>query len=339
MKRQSIIVGVLAVVVGILVGSQIRRGAKDIQTQQQSKTKQRFAMNVVVSGVPFWTDTRETWDKIGKTVEGVETTFGGPKDTDASRQIEEIEALIAQKVSGIVIAPCDSASLAPAIDKAVTAGIPVVTYLVDSPKSKRVAYVTSSLEGASRFIGEYVANSGGSKGKAIISLGAAGSEEQQRRAAGFKDIIAKNPAMELVQIVEDKFDDAKATEDIKAALIKTPDLRFIFGCNSRSAAAAVTALKELGKKPGDVLVSGWDYDSDVLKYIKDGWVKASAAQQSSFMTLLCFSILQADSRGFLYPPSLDFRQAGVHPLPEVIEVPITLVTSANADAYFRIQRK
>jgi ribose transport system substrate-binding protein len=339
MKKQNLVIAVLAIVIGVLIGTQLNRGPKESQASQQLQTKQRFAMNVVVSGVPFWTDTRETWEKIGKTVEGVETVFGGPTDTDASKQIEEMDALIAEKVDGIVIAPCDSDSLTPEIDKAVAAGIPVVTYLTDSPKSKRICYVTSSLEGASRLVGDYVANIGGYTGSAIVSIGAAGSEEQRRRAAGFKEIVKQHPGMELVQTVEDKFDDVKGADEIKAALIRTPDVRFIFGCNSRSAAAAVTALKELGKKPGDVLVSAWDYDSDVLKLIKDGWVQASAAQQSSFMTELCFGILQADGKNFLYPQSLDLKKFGVPPLPTMIEVPVTLITSTNADAYVRVQGK
>ena len=339
MKRQNFVIAILALAIVVLIGILLKPGSGEPLAHHQIQSKRLFAMNVVVSGVPFWTDTRETWERIGMTVEGVETSFGGPMDTDSSKQIEEIDALIAQKVSGIVIAPCDSASLGPAIDKAVAAGIPVVTYLTDSPNSKRVCYVTSSLEAASRLIGEYVAGVGGSKGKVIVSVGAAGSEEQQRRAAGFKEIVAKHSGMELVQIIEDKFDDAKGTEEIKAALVKTPDLRFIFGCDSRSAAAAVTALKELGKKPGEVLVSAWDYDSDVIKLIKEGWVQASGAQQSSFMTLLCFGILQAESKGYLYPQSLDLKKFGVPPLPPMIEVPITLITRTNADAYSRVSGK
>src|ERR1035441_2393195 len=89
---------------------------------QPTKT---FAMNVLVSGVPFFSDTQATWKAMGAGL-GVKTVYGGPLDTDAQKQIQQIEALIAQKVDGLVIAPTDSAALAPVINSAVDRGIPVI---------------------------------------------------------------------------------------------------------------------------------------------------------------------------------------------------------------------
>ncbi|GEM_PF-877151 len=348
-KTQIFIIGILALAIGIVIGGWLRSSqtstniahaksaTQTARVNQQEKNL--FAMNVIVSGVPFWTDARETWAKIGDTVEGVKTVFGGPTDTDAAKQIEEIDNLIAQKVRGIVIRPCDPATLGPEIDKAVAAGIPVVTMLADVPNSKRLCYVTSELEDAGKRVGNYVAKNAGYKGKAIISIGELVDDEQLRRGDGFKQVIAANPGMELVQVVEDKFDDTKGAEAIHAALVKTPDIKFIFGCDSRSAVAAVTALKEMGKKPGDVIVSAWDYDVDVLNLIKEGWVQASAASESSYMTQLCFSLLQAYDKGYLYPQSLPYKKFDVSPAPSKIVVPITLVTPKNVDVYSRTPKK
>lgn len=298
------------------------------------RSKQTYAMNVVVSHVPFWTESKQTWNSLGQNF-GVKTVFGGPENDDAQKQINEIETLMSQGVSGIVIAPTDSKALTPVINKAVDAGIPVVTYLVDAPASKRLMYITSSLEGASKTVGDYAISNNQSAGKAIVLIGTAGSEEQQRRASGFKEAVGKFASLKVVDVIEDKFDASTGAQNLKASLQRQGKVQYIFGCNSRSAAAAKLALEELGYKPGDVIITGWDYDDDVLALIDNGWVLASAAQQSNFMSQLAFNVLYAHVNNYLYAPSLNLKEQGVSPVPTQIDVPITLITKKNAAAYFK----
>jgi ribose transport system substrate-binding protein len=290
-------------------------------------------MNVVVSGVPFWTDTRAAWTAIDEGRPDVRTVYGGPTDTDAQKQIDEIEALISQKVSGIVVAPADSAALVPVIDRAVTQGIPVVTYLVDAPKSKRIAYIASELEDASLKVGKQVLQQTGGRSKAIIVYAEAGNEEQEARRRGFEMLTKQFPNLEIVGVIADKYSESVGAEQIRPLLTKHPDIQYIFGCNSRSAVGAVSALRELGFERGKVTVTGWDTDQDVLSLIAEGWVKASVAQNSTFMTQLSFSILEAQSGGWLYPKNRRFEENGVRPLPEKIIVPVQLVTQDNVRGY------
>jgi ABC-type sugar transport system substrate-binding protein len=319
----------ICVVALALMGANCGRNEQP-QGNAQVKT---FAMNVVVSSVPFWTDTRAAWTAIDEGRADIKTVFGGPTDTNGQRQIEEIEALIAQKVNGIVIAPADSAALVPAIDRAVAQGIPVVTYLVDAPKSKRTAYVASELEDASLKVGKQVLQQGNRRSKVIIVYAEAGNEEQETRRRGFEMLVKQNPNMEIVGVVADKYSESAGAEQLRPLLTKYPDVQYIFGCNSRSAVGAVSALKELGFEKGKVTVTGWDTDADVLNLISEGWVKASAAQNSSFMTQLCFSILKAQSGGWLYPKNRRFEENGVKPLPEKIIVPVQIVTQENVRGY------
>lgn len=69
--------------------------------------------------------------------------------------------------------------------------------------------------------------------------------------------------------------------------------------------------------------------------IKEGWIQASAAQQSAYMTNLCFTILYLHKHGILYPSSLPWERYGVRPVPEIIKVPIALVTKENVNAFYR----
>jgi ribose transport system substrate-binding protein len=288
-----------------------------------------FAMNVVVSGVPFWIEARNTWAKLPEKFPDIKTVFGGPLDTNTERQTEEMEALIAQKVSGIVIAPCDSKALTPVINKAVAAGIPVVTVLNDAPNSKRSSYITSELEASGEKIGDMMAAKAGNKGKVIVCYSQAWNEEQERRAKGIRTAITRNSNMKVVASIEDRFDENVGAEAIKTLLIQHKDVSVIAGCNSRSAIGAVIALKELGYKPGQVVVSGWDFDNDLLHLIKQGWVQGSVAQNSEFITFLAYSILQSTD---LQLPNIK----GEHRFfPHTIVVPTTIVTEKNYADFLR----
>lgn len=326
----------LSLVLGLLIGVIITRH-RSAPVKTSKSNDRTYAMNVVVSAVPFWRDPKYTWEKIGDTVPGVKTVFGGPKDTDAGKQIEEIEALISQKVDGIVIGPGDTKALAPAIDKAYAAGIPVVTAFTDCPSSKRITYVGLSQKNCARQIGEAVLADDPrllqGECKTVITFGSAGIEDQVERAAGFREVIAKHSNLKLVQTVEDKYDEVKGAENIRAILAKVPDVRLILGCDCRSAAGAASALKESGRKPGEVVVTGWDYDPDVLTLIKLGWVRMSTAQYSSWMAQICFSILEAAHYNYLYSDQQRMQKFGCSWVPDKIAVPITLVTRKNVGAY------
>jgi ribose transport system substrate-binding protein len=327
--RRNTIIGAAALFT--LLGTGCGRDEQGTKTAEQPP--KTFAMNVLVSGVPFFSDTQATWSAMGAGL-NVKTVYGGPLDTDAQKQIQQIEALIAQKVDGLVIAPTDSAALAPVINSAVDRGIPVITYLNDVPASKRLAYVTSEREDASMKVGHLVIGADVRPSKAIIMYAQPGNDEQEARRRGFELLAKEKPNLKVVAVVSDKFDEAVGAAQLRPLLAKYPDVNYIFGCGSRSAVGAVSALKELNFKPGQVTVTGWDYDADVLNLISQGWVKVTAAQNTPFMTQIAFNILKARAGGWLYPTNRQFQENGVRPIPEKIVVQVDLVTESNLKGYY-----
>ncbi len=303
--------------------------------KQGSLKERTLAMNVVVSTVPFWIESREMWTRLDESEPSVKVSYGGPDNTDAQKQVEELDGLVARGLDGLVIAPADSKSLKPKIDAIAAKGIPVITYLVDAPGSKRLTYITSELEPAGEKIARFVADRIGRKGKIIISLGESGSDEQEARARGIRNAIRTFQGMSVAGTVEDKFDENVGSEQIKALLAKHKDIKAIVGCNSRSAIGAMVALKELGFKPGQVAVTGWDFDNEIVDGIKAGWVHASVAQNSEFMTYLAFTILKGYKDGLLNPTSADAIFKRASSLPDKIVVPVSLIDKQNAEDYRR----
>ncbi len=91
--------------------------------------------------VPGWQGAR---DKAAELSQGgpdtVSVTLGGPTgNTVASVQIDNINTAIAKNFDGIIIG-ADDASVNPAINQAVAAGIPVMTFDSDAPGTQRFAF-------------------------------------------------------------------------------------------------------------------------------------------------------------------------------------------------------
>src|SRR5258708_35484406 len=133
MTRRWIITGfacVIAIVIGFWAGKQIgsQQGTPKGPLSARSEKSITYAIVGVASGAPFWLDIRAAWSTAGEVSADVRTIFEGPNDTDAQKQIDETEALLAKGVDGLIISPADSVALVPTINKAVDRGIPVITY-------------------------------------------------------------------------------------------------------------------------------------------------------------------------------------------------------------------
>ena len=303
----------------------------------------RYAMNVAVSEMAFWNEPRDTWEKIGSVVPGVEMMFGGPRDDDASKQIQELKMLISQNVSGIVVFSNDPNAVAPVIDHAIEQGIPVITAFADVP-SKRLTYIGTNQkrlagEIANRVMEDFKEqiNLITGRPKALIALGRKESQDQWERAQGIRDAIGRS--IDLVGCVEDRFNASVAEQEILKAFDTYIDIDFIFGCNSQSAIGAVDALKRLKKKRGEVVVTGWDTEQKVMEQIEadredGGWIHATAVLHSSYMVQVCFAILEAENFGYSYPDTLNTRELRLPAIPDTIEIPMkNLVTSKNVNEY------
>jgi ABC-type sugar transport system substrate-binding protein len=345
MKRTSVVsIALLALALGLVVGAALQRRGKasNSAAAATSKFERQYAMNVAISSLPFWNEPKSTWDRIGRTTPGVSTEFGGPDSSDPSKQIEQVEALLSTNINGMVLFSTDPNALVPTINKAVDNGLSVVTVFADVPKSKRLAYVgANQVESAKAVAKQAMQEFPGRvkpNFKVLIVVGKIGAEDQDDRRKGFEAAIGK--AMQLVTPVVDDYKPDKSAEVIRAALVRDPGIQFIFGCNSQSAIGAISALKELGKKPGDIIVTGWDSETVVIEEIKAshggvGWVYATSVLYSSYMVETAFALLEADHFGYLYPPVSreSTARAKIPGAPRTIEIPMRIVTAKNVDEF------
>lgn len=198
-------------------------------------------------------------------------------DKDLSKQQSQIDNFIVQKVDAIIVCPTDTKGIAPAIERANAADIPVFTADIAAGGGNVVSHVASDNVEGGRLAAKYIAEAIKGEGK----VGIIGQPEVQSvidRETGFKEEIAKTASITVVPTlngggVRDRA--LKAADDL---LQGNPDLKAIFCINDETALGALSAAEARNKT--DLIIVGYDAAPEALEKIKKGTaLKADVAQQ------------------------------------------------------------
>ena len=156
--------------------------------------KLRFAVIPKSLDLPVFNYAKTGAEREAAKLGNVEVIWRGPENADQLRQKEILESFITQGVDGIAIS-CTSADLLnEPIDRAMAAGIPVVTWDSDAPRSKRIAFWGVDDFKSGQIMGEEAAKLVGGKGKVAL-MTSLGAENLARRLDGVKESLKKHPDM------------------------------------------------------------------------------------------------------------------------------------------------
>jgi ribose transport system substrate-binding protein len=122
-----------------------------------------------------------------------------PPTEDAMAQAQAIDQLTSAKVQGIAISCSDANTCAPAIDKAVEAGVAVMCFDSDAPTSKRFCCYGTDDEVCGEAVMKALAEVMGDKGTIAILAGNQTAPNLQARKEGVMTELAKHPNMSLLK--------------------------------------------------------------------------------------------------------------------------------------------
>lgn len=218
MKRSALVI--LAAVAVACSGSSSTGTGGGAQPAQKTL---RFALIPKALDIPVFDYANKGAQREAKTLGNVEVIYRGPDHSDELKQKEVLESFISQKVDGIAISVLNAAFLSSTIDKAIDAGIPVVTWDSDAPASKRIAFYGVDDFKSGQIMGEQAAKLLNGKGTVafITSLGA---NNLARRLDGAKDVLAKYPDIKIVETFDTKEDGVRCAEIIASATNRYPTL-------------------------------------------------------------------------------------------------------------------
>jgi len=262
---------------------------------------------------------------------GVKTKYVGPPDYDINAMVAAFEQAIAEKPAGIITFGAED-SLVPVINKAIDAGIPVITVDGDVKKSKRTAFVGTGNYNAGFLGGTKLAEALGGKGK-VAMLTEPGVSLHQDREKGYEDALKQFPDIEIVQIGDTKADPVNTLQVISAILQKNPDLAGIGCTDAVGGASAATAVEEAGRI-GKVKIVSMDRDRQVLEKIGKDIVMGTIVQKSAMMPFYALEILYTMKHANV-EISTDNAKAGLTLAPTNIDTGVIYVDKSNAQYFIR----
>jgi ABC-type sugar transport system substrate-binding protein len=235
---------------------------------------------------PFWVTgldiMREQVKKRGW------TALEAISNLDDNKQFEQVKAMIAQKVDGILIIQTDSKAVIPAIRAANAANIPMVHF--NRPPAASDAYSVAIqadnrkiMQGTVQFLVDQCKKAGG-KYKAALLIGDLGDVNAIQRRDGFFDVINQNKDLvDVVARISTEWNADKAFAGLTNAFQANPDINFLVTSSDFLHPQIEQVLKTAGKwhkrgEPGHVVFGGFDGDEGAYARLKDGYLDACGVQ-------------------------------------------------------------
>jgi ribose transport system substrate-binding protein len=236
-------------------------------------------------------------------------------------QVSAIESLISRKVDAIILAAVDSRGLAPVVDKATAAGIPVI--LADSgvQGANYVTVVQTDNIAASALAADYAAALLSQRGKVAQLEGEPASETAQLRKKGFHEELGKYKNIQLVSSITGHWTTPGAVDATEAILKANPDVNLIFASSDLMAVGVSTVLEREGRR--DILVLGFDGIPEGVALIKQGKAVGDVAQNAKAM---------GEKAAEIAIQIIKNKGAAAN-IPKVIDSGFMLVHPWNVDAY------
>lgn len=254
------------------------------------------------AGNPFWAAVEQGAKDKGAEL-GVEViVVAPPAESDVQAQITQIEDLIAQGVEGIALAPTDPNALAPVVDAARAAGIPVA--FVDTRGiNEGVTFIGTDNEAGAALAADFMCKNLPQGSEVAILQGLVSQSTGQARAEGSKQGL-EACGLKVVAEQTAEWDRAKGLAVTENILAGNPNIKGIFASNDNMALGAVEALKNAAKLL-DVMVVGFDANPDAAASIIAGEMTASVAQDPGNMGALGIQALVDLKAGKTLEPWID----------------------------------
>ncbi|MBB3315904.1 inositol transport system substrate-binding protein [Rhizobium sp. BK181] len=287
-------------------------------------TSAAFAADKFVVGYANMADTdvfvmarKNAFIEAAKSDPDVEIKFTDANN-DASKQLDQIDNLIAQKVNVIVVVPVDYEGIVPGVEKANEAGIPVVALGIQSAGGK-YTFVGSKNIDAGKMQAEYMKANLPKDAQILYLQGTPGLYHSQERLKGFEDNLGR-PDVKILANLSGNYDRAEGMKVTEDWIQSFPKFDAIIAANDQMALGAREALQGADRLKG-VMISGVDGVPDALNAIKAGEMSQTIFQNAGGQAKAAFEVVEGIKKGET-PPAEKL-------------VPFESITKDNVDQYMK----
>lgn len=239
---------------------------------------------------------------------------------DISKQLDQIDNYIAQKVNAIIVVPVDYQGIVPGVEKANKAGIPVIALGIESAGGK-YTFVGSKNVDAGRLQGEFMKAKLPKDAKILYLQGTPGLSHSKERLDGFTEACLKQrPDVKVLASLTANYDRSEGMKVTEDWIQSFKQFDAIIAANDQMALGAIQALKTANRLKG-VLVSGVDGTGDALKAIKDGDMAQSIFQNAKGQAEGAYAVIKTIMAG--------------QPAGDEMLIPFESIVAENVDKYMK----
>ena len=194
------------------------------------------------------------------------------------RQIKAIRSFIAYQVDVIAFSPIVETGWDNVLQEAKDAGIPVLTtdrMVETEDESLYAGFIGSDFYQEGVAAGEFLIEKAAREGLTDLNIvelsGTLDSTPMLQRAEGFRDAIAGQENLHLIDSMSGDFLRPKGKECMKVLLEKYERIDVLYSHNDAMTLGAIAALEEAGLKPGeDVIIITVDGEQAAIDLLKEG---------------------------------------------------------------------
>jgi ribose transport system substrate-binding protein len=249
----------------------------------------------------------------------VSIIWNGPDaETDYSRQIEIVDAMLANRVDALAISATDDSALVDPIERVIHAGIPVTIFDSAANIDNYVSLIATDNHGAgctaARLLGELLPKGG----PIAMLMQKPGGTSTELREQGFEETARTEfPRLAIIARQYGMGDRARSMAAAENILTAHPNLAGIFASSEACSIGAIRAIRSR-RLSGKIRLITFDTSDIHVAAVRDGTADIMLVQDA-------FRI------GYESVKSLSMKLAGQTP-PRQMEIMARVVSKANLDS-------
>ncbi len=244
---------------------------------QKESSKVKVGLVISTLNNPFFVSLKD--GAQAKATELGYTLIVLDSQNDPAKELSNVEDLVTQGISALLINPADSDAVGNAIKVANKQNIPVITLDRGATSGKVVTHIASDNVAGGKMAGEYIVKLLGGKGNVVELEGIPGTSAARDRGKGFNEAL-KGTAIKVVARQAADFDRTKGLNVMEDILQAQSNIDAVFAHNDEMALGALKAIEASGR---NIKVVGFDATADAVKAVKEGKMAATVAQQPALI--------------------------------------------------------
>ncbi len=311
-RKYLFLFGIVATLSGLFLSA---CGGASAPTSSGPKQIKTIGLTVQAISNPFFVAIQHGAEAEAKKIGA--TVLLEDANHDVGKQSDEIDDFIQKQVDLILLNAVDSAGIAPAVKRAVSAGIPVIAVDVGADGGV-AATVASDNVAAGHLACQYMSDRLKGQGSIAIIDGPPVSAVIDR-VKGCKEVLAQHPGLKVVATQVGNGDRDKGLELGSSILTANPRLDAVFAINDPTALGMSLAAQQA--KRSNFFIVAVDGSPDAVTALKQKGLFAATSAQSPYN--IARTGVQIGEKVV----------AGQKPSVTNVKVPVSLVTQDNVGSY------